>query len=328
MLWRVIGVMVVCFSGLSVPTVVPAADPGVAALEKAVESVRATGGRENVHRAVGRLVADQDVEVIGSGSHISGNYTPGSSDHDFSMRLTETMDDQAALAEWRAARSRLSDQIHDQTRQQLEVTLRRELENLGLDGEEIDRAVAGLRSKIERQAADITEDVVSRTKLYPPAQLMQGVEDAEQAIERFKELGLSPDLAHAPGVELSDDQWKAAGEGIWGEGGLPFRQDYEEKAGRIWYQDTVVDANGVKTTTVRSGFTDLTHLSDGYGTYTIEGTSATAKQWSQKARESVTGSSRDYRVAFKDMERAHLDMKKARSLASLPEPNATPMRSF
>jgi tetratricopeptide (TPR) repeat protein len=287
-----------------------------------------TGGRDCVHRAVARLVGDQNVQVIGAGSHVSGNYTPGSSDHDFTLRLTDEMSDRAALDQWKASRTRLEFNVRFESERVLEEGLRRELEAMGMGHQKIDKLVQKMRPRIKKQARRVAQGFLKKTNLYPPAQLMAGVEDAAGAMRRFKEMGVTPALTHHPGDTLTDRQWAEASEGIWGDGGVPFRQQYEEKAGRIWYKDTVIDADGVKATKVRSGFTDISHMADGYGKYTVKGSSSASRQWCDIAQRAASGPNPDFRVALKDMERAHLDMKKALDLASMPNASATPLAEF
>lgn len=311
---------------LITPAVATDADVSKKVLEKAFSDLLSTGGRDCVHKAVSQLVEIQDVEVVGAGSHISGNYTPGKSDHDFTLRLGQTMDDSAAKSNWKAARSRLEFNVRFEAERRIEENIRRELLQNSVDPTQAELLIKEMRSDIKHKARNVADDFLSRTNLYPPEQLMAGVNNSEEAMLRFKELDVTPSLSHRPGEKLTKEQWEAASEGIWGDGGLPFRQQYEDSAGRIWYKEVVTESEGTIVSRVRTGFTDLTHMADGYGKYSVEGAASTSHQWSSMAQKAFDEG--DYRTAFKDMKRTHLDLKKSRDLASLPAPGATPMAEF
>ncbi len=303
-----------------------AAIDGKMVLDEAARALESTGGRECVHEAVSQLVELQDVEVVGAGSHIKGNYVPGSSDHDFTLRLREQADDVSAIRQWKTARARLAENVRSETQRRLERTLRQSLHERGLSSLESERIVKEMLPDIENKAGAVARDFMSRTSLYPPAQLVADVDDAAGAARRFKELGATPSLGREISENMTVDQLKKEFDGIWGKGGLPFRQGYEETSGRVWYKETVVGKDGSKVTRVKSGFADLPHFSEGYGRYTADGTASTARQWGTMAGEALEKG--DYRTVFKDIERAHLDLKKCRDLSTIPTPQATPYKEF
>ena len=120
-----------------------------------------------MRNAVKEVVRIQDVEVVGSGSHIKGTYNPGKSDHDFTLRLKDTVDDDAALAQWKATRDQLTDNVFSETESAIENNLRRKLKDAGASSAQIDEAIKNARSSIKKQVHGVAEDFISRTTLYP-----------------------------------------------------------------------------------------------------------------------------------------------------------------
>ena len=145
-------------------------------------------------------------------------------------------------------------------------------------------------------------------------------------MKKFEDLGVTPALSNRTGTKLTKKQLEVASEGIWGEGGKVFKQRYEQQAGTVIYKDIVKNADGTTTVSVREGFTDLIHTKDGYGRYTIKGTTSTSRQWASLSSEFLEqGKSRE---AFKELARAHEELKKARDLSSLINPGKTPYSKF
>ncbi len=211
------------------------------------------------------------VQVVGVGSWISnkGYLDPlqpgGTSDHDIRV-IVSGLDDTSATKEWRYCQEYIS-------------------------------------TRIKKEFGNKAKAVLSKVNIYPPDQLMAGmdVENEADAVSRFQSLGASPNLGGEPV------------EGLWGKGAIPYRQGYEAKSGRLFYKDGNV---------VRNGLTDLTHLSEGSGRFSLAGSANTADQWIDKADHALasinklegqaTGNAKDL---YKYIGRLRDDITKGRSLA-------------
>jgi len=102
-----------------------------------------------VQNVLKKLVASNNREVVGLGSWISGKkyndpLTGGTSDHDMRLLLPQGTPPENALAEWRATQAKLKEMVKAEF------------------GKDADR-------------------VLSTINLYPPTQLVQGVEDGADA---------------------------------------------------------------------------------------------------------------------------------------------------
>ncbi|MBF0481528.1 MAG: hypothetical protein HQK82_07600 [Desulfovibrionaceae bacterium] len=217
-----------------------------------------------------QMNGDRGVQMVGVGSWISkkGYMDPlvkgGTSDHDIRL-VANGLGDNAAAEEWQNCQNYLT-------------------------------------KRIRQEFGGDADKVLSKGNVYPPDQLMQGVGDEAGAVERFNELGNSPNLS----LETP--------EGLWGPGSIAYRQAYESSSGRIFYKDGDV---------VRKGFTDLTHLAEGSGVYSVEGTANTAGQWAGKLGHSLdnvgslegdmAGNAKDI---YKYIGRMRDDINKGRSMAS------------
>lgn len=157
-----------------------------------------------------------------------------------------------------------------------------------------------LVTAMKKEFGDEAGKVLATVNLYPPTQLMTDVESPADALETFRRLGVSPKLSFTgPAAAIPPD----AAEGLYGAGASTWTQRYEEAAGRLIYKDGEA---------VYSGMTDLTHLSEGSGTYTTNGMANTARQWAEHAEEALHSGKGD-KVA-KYLERLERDMMKARDL--------------
>lgn len=212
-------------------------------------------------------------QLIGLGSWISGiNYKDvldkGASDHDLRLVIQKSgVTPAQAQREWQTARR-------------------------------------VLRDLITQEFNKDAPKVLGATNLYAPNQLMKGVEDAAEAMQRFEQLGQVPNMGYAGKVTASTPQHLA--EGLYGEGAQLWTQMYEQKSGRLFY---AIDGKAY------AGMVDLTHLAEGRGPYTVSGMANTSAQWAEKAADELAQNRGD-RVA-KYLERLERDMAKAKDLARL-----------
>ncbi len=211
-------------------------------------------------------------QVMGLGSWISGaSYNDvlagGASDHDLRLVIEKSVTPAQAQRDWQTARRVLRDLI---------------TQEFGKDANK----------------------VLGSTNLYAPNQLMKGVEDAADAMQRFQKLGQVPNLGYAGSVNSATPKYLA--EGLYGEGAQVWTQMYEQRTGRLFY---AVEGRAY------AGMVDLTHLTEGQARYTIGGMANTSAQWAEHAAEEVAAGRGD-RVA-KYLERLGRDMTKAKDLARL-----------
>ncbi len=176
-----------------------------------------------------------------------------------------------------------------------------------------------MEHEIQSNAKMLANEFSSRTNLYPPAQLMEGVTTEAQAAARFKKLGAPPTVLYENGEKLSEKVFQETAEGIYGKGAKSFIQSYEDAAGKVWYKDA-------KTGKIRKGFVDLVHLKEGYGKYTAEGVASNAQQWALKAEHAMEHG--DYRSAFKYTRRIEKDLTKGTDLARLDKVKTRSLKKF
>ncbi len=254
-------------SGMIVIAVMIAAAAGDAQ-SSAARAARATAASAGVNvrmqNVVRQFVAQSGQQVIGLGSWISGRNYTATSDHD--MRLVVSGGDPAtALRQWQEARTRLRDLV---------------------------------RAEFGRDA----DRVLRTTNLYPPSQLMSGVENAADAVQRFRGLGQVPNLS-ATGVPRDAARFS---EGLYGGGARVWTQGYERSAGRLFYGE------GGR---VFMGMTDLTHMSEGLGTFDVGGMANTSRQWMDHIDEAVRAGN-GQQVA-KYLDRLNRDLAKAKNLGRI-----------
>ena len=230
-----------------------------------------------VQNVLKKLVSSNNSEVVGLGSWISGKkyndpLTGGASDHDMRLLLPQGTSPEDALGEWKATQAKLKEMVKAEF------------------GEDADR-------------------VLSTINLYPPTQLVQGVEDGADAAERFVGLGTVPNLGYTGAVDASmeDSMAKKLTEGLYGPGASAFTQNYEEDAGKLFYS---YKGKGV------TGMTDLVHETEGVATYSASGMGNTSLQWVEHAEEAMHNG--NGKSLAKYLERLQRDLIKGRDMARCP----------
>lgn len=219
-------------------------------------------------------------QIMVLGSWVSGNkygdpLLNGLSDHDMRLVLTNVTSPEAALAEWQNAKNTLE-------------------------------------TLVRKEFGDRADEVLKTCNLYPPKQLMGGVEDSIDALEQFKKLGQVPSLSHNGVVtEVTGEM----AEGLYGRGSSTWTQAYEKASGKLIYSVPVTTKDGKIVNQVFRGAADITHLEEGIGRYTMGGMGNTSKQWISHAEDAIKAGTGD-KVA-KYLERLERDMAKARNMAGL-----------
>ena len=221
-----------------------------------------------VMQIVKQAVGESGHSIITLGSWVSGvkygDPLKGlGSDHDMRLLLPKGSDPKVAIEQWKTARTRVVELV-------------------------------------KKEFGSDAKKILDTINLYPPAQLMEGVEGQAEALEKFREMRIAPNLGFTGPPERMPAE---AAEGLYGPGAATWTQKYEEAAGRLVYKHN----NEVYT-----GITDLTHLSEGEATYSSSGMANTASQWTEHANDALVKGKGD-KVA-KYLERLERDMTKARDL--------------
>lgn len=217
---------------------------------------------------VKRFVQETGMQVIGLGSWISGKgYVTGVSDHDLRLLMPPGTNPETAQKMWASAQQHL-------------------------------------RELIKQEFGGQAGKVLSRTNLYPPTQLMRGVLNPEDAMERFIRYKRVPNLGYTGPVTASTPARFA--EGMYGVGAGTYVQAYERQAGKLFYSHQGK---------VYTGMTDLAHLEEGLARYTLRGTANTAGQWAAHLAEAL--GSGNAKTVLKYLERLEQDLVKSRDLARL-----------
>ncbi|MFO7945407.1 MAG: hypothetical protein R6V19_01135, partial [Armatimonadota bacterium] len=217
-----------------------------------------------------KFVEREGHSVMGVGSWISGKgFNAATSDFDMRLVTPKGGSTGQQLQQWKQARSRLT-------------------------------------KLIKQEFGSSADDILARTNLYAPNQLMRGVEDTADAIDRFRKLNTVPNLSHNGPVTAATPAKYA--EGLYGPGSQTYVQGYEKAAGRLFYNN-----NGKCVT----GLSELAHLGEGAPKYTAAGTATTAGQWAMHGMDELAGG-RAEKVA-KYLERMERDIVKSRSLSRLPQ---------
>lgn len=162
---------------------------------------------------------------------------------------------------------------------------------------------------IREEFGEQAPDILSRTNLYPPQQLMRGVENTSDAVEYFQRLRTVPSLGHTG--QVTPEAAAKYSEGLYGTGADTYIRSYERTSGRLFYMN-----NGKATT----GLAELAHLGEGAPGYTISGTANTCGQWAQKGMEALDDFQPQSVVKY--LQRMDRDLTKARDLSRLPMDNA------
>jgi hypothetical protein len=90
-----------------------------------------------------------------------------------------------------------------------------------------------LSALIRAEFGDDAAQILNRTNLYPPLQLMRLVENRDEAMAVFRRLQTVPSLGHTGGVTASTNLGRFA-EGLYGDGATTFIQNYESTSGRLF----------------------------------------------------------------------------------------------
>jgi hypothetical protein len=220
--------------------------------------------------AVKQTVKETGVEVIGVGSWTSqkkykGPLSGGTSDHDMRVVLAGENNTTVATKKWKDFQEKLR-------------------ENITASGQ------------AKRLSDTEINKLINSTNVYPPGQIMQAVENADDAKKLFSRAGAKPNLGDAPV------------EGLWGKGSKTYTHYYEEKSGKLFFVDD-------KSGKVMTGGTDLTHLVEGAEAHTTAGEVNKARQWAEKVIEQIEEGNID-KVA-KQAERLRTSVNKARGLERL-----------
>lgn len=221
-----------------------------------------SGTRKEIALIVINTVNKSGAKLVGVGSWISGGkyidpiLQGGTSDHDLRL-VMDNVDEAQAIGRWRAVRENIASQV---------------------------------RAKFGSKA----DDVLKTINLYPPEAVLEGIDDAEEALQKLKDLKINPNLGGAQA------------EGLWGKGSKAFRDSYEATSGRVFWK------NGSR---VSSGFADLLPLGETRGVYTIGGSANTASQFADKVDDALK--KYDAKTVRKNLHRLRDSLKKSRDLARM-----------
>lgn len=262
------------------------------------------GSRKIVLEALDKLLAGApDTQLLGQGSWLrppkpaqggglSRNYADpllgGTSDHD--LRLVFNGNDREAAQQWVKSQNTLRESIRGLFRGKSAAEIEETLLRYGFN-----RAEA---ASLARQGGQrISETILKSVNLYPPNQLMRFVVDQRGAEAAFRQLKSVPNLG---GTMV---------EGVWGTGQAA-RVQQLEASGRLFYRASSGRA--------MAGFTDLVHMAEGYGRYSLGGSANMASQWADKALEALH--ERDPELLGKYLRRLKAELKLARSQGKLTGP--------
>ncbi len=222
--------------------------------------------RHGVAKIVINTVQKKGVKLVGVGSWISGKgYVDpignGTSDHDLRLVLQNVGESEA---------TRVWNEVRDELIKEVKANFK---------PNEVDQ-------------------VLKSINLYPPEVVLEGIDDAAEALQKLEKLGMNPNLGGA------------ITEGLWGKGAKAFRDAYEKTSGRVFWQESGK---------VFSGFADLLPLGETSGLYTIEGSARIASQFVDKTKEALEKS--DAKTVRKNLHRLSESLKKSRDLARIQKAN-------
>ncbi|MBU0608588.1 MAG: hypothetical protein KKI08_11935 [Armatimonadetes bacterium] len=226
------------------------------------------GDHTIMQRVLAKFVEQTGYPMMGVGSWIKGvGFDPAKSDFDMRLVWPGGGSQAQQLAHWQKARTQMARLIRE-------------------------------------EFGDRAGNILSRTNLYAPNQLMHGVENSADALARFQQLNTAPNLAHSgPVTESTAGKFT---EGLYGSGSQTYVQGYERGAGRLFYNN-----NGKCVT----GLSELAHMGEGMPKYTALGTANTAGQWAEHGLDALRkGSGKD---VIKYLERLERDLVKSQSLCGL-----------
>ncbi|MFT3745943.1 MAG: tetratricopeptide repeat protein [Pyrinomonadaceae bacterium] len=223
-----------------------------------------SGTRFEVAMAVIQTVNKAGGRVVFVGSWISGKnfldpFSGGTSD--FDMRVVFDGSEDLAKAKYNQLRREITSQIN------------------------------------QRFGADAAK-ILKSTNVYPPEVILNGIDDAEEALQKLTDLKINPNLGGA------------TTEGLWGKGAKAFRDAYEAHAGRVIWKEG---------NTIRSGLADLLPVLENAGIYTLDGAGNTSLQFIEKIEDALK--SGDTKSAAKSLDRLRKMMKKGRDLGRFGEAN-------
>lgn len=221
---------------------------------------------EVMNDAVKWTVESTKTDVVGQGSWVSrSKYTGplggGTSDHDMRVLVPGETESEALIGKWNEFQNELKDNIRKAGRAK------------GLENSEIDK-------------------LIQSTNVYPPNQITNSFENAEDAASFFTRYG-HPRLDNAPT------------DGIFSAGGQAFRQGKEVTNGKLWRYDP-------STGTALKTSTDLTLMTEGYEKFYTAGEAASARHWAEEIAGDLV--QRDMRALQKHAERLRTSINKARNL--------------
>lgn len=193
-------------------------------------------------------------QMLGLGSHVTGEkykdpLLGGTSDHDFRFIPSQGSSNQEAFEEWVKAKNKIT-------------------------------------SAIREEFGDQADDVLKTINIYPPNQLMEGVDSLEDAKDVFNNVyKTKPNLGGGPV------------EGNFSKGSKGFVQQYEVKKGVLIYQDPVTG----KTYTKTGEAIEFQHLIEGKATHTASDFADAADDFAKLIRDDIHA--KDLRSMQKHLER-------------------------
>jgi len=216
--------------------------------------------RRQVAEAVLKTVGSKKgFKIVGVGSWITGKkFVEGTSDFDMRLVLDGNPSEAEAIRAWSEGREALITNV---------------------------RATCGNKA----------DQVLAKINLYPPEAILEGIDDAEEALSKLtNQVRINPNLGGA------------TTEGLWGKGAKAFRDTYESTAGRAFWREGE---------NITSGFADLLPIGETRGAYTIGGTANTASQFADKVDEALK--QYDAKTVKKQLNRLNASLKKSRDLARM-----------
>lgn len=153
-----------------------------------------------------------------------------------------------------------------------------------------------IANQINQRFGNDAAKILRSTNVYPPEVILNGIDDAEEALQKLTDLKINPNLGGAQT------------EGLWGKGAKAFRDAYEAQAGRVIWKEG---------NTIRSGFADLLPALESGGIYTIDGAGNTSLQFVEKIEDALKAG--DTKSAVKSLDRLRKMLKKGRAIGQFGE---------
>jgi hypothetical protein len=168
-----------------------------------------------------------------------------------------------------------------------------------------------LRKKIFAMAqkagysSDEIQLILKSVNFYPPAQLMKGIEQNEQAIERFLRMGNYPNL-----LEVGDE----AAEGLYTTPTKFIRQGYETGA-RVQVAELVAEEGSDSYKLVHKATAEVEHAAEAVGEANLKGYVQSAEYSLNEAQKALKEGKLD--TVKKNLKRAKDRLKSARQLGGV-----------